>query len=213
VGDCCDLPDYGETFDDAFARRLVRRYRRRGLNHTQRRIVDFLAERGIADATVLEIGGGVGELQIELLRRGARQVTNLEISDHYEGSAAALLEQAGLAGRVTRRLHDIAIAPEDVEPADVVVLHRVVCCYPDYERLLAAAGGHARRLLVFSHPPRNVWHRTLFALDNLARRLKGNDFRGFVHSPAAMVAVTTAQGLRPTYSHKGVNWIVVGFER
>jgi hypothetical protein len=23
-----------------------------------------------------------------------------------------------------------------VEPADVVMLHRVVCCYPDYERLL-----------------------------------------------------------------------------
>ena len=39
------------------------------------------------------------------------------------------------------------------EPADVVVLHRVVCCYPDYQRLLGAAASHAGRLLVFSHPP------------------------------------------------------------
>ena len=49
------------------------------------------------------------------------------------------VRETGLAGRVTRRLHDIATAPDEVPEADVVVLHRVVCCYPDYERLLGAA--------------------------------------------------------------------------
>jgi magnesium-protoporphyrin O-methyltransferase len=54
-----------------------------------------------------------------------------------------LAEAAGLSDRVTRRLVDIAATPEAVEPADIVILHRVVCCYPDYERLLSAAAGHA----------------------------------------------------------------------
>ena len=49
-----------------------------------------------------------------------------------------------MADRVDRRLLDIAAEPERVEPADIVVLHRVVCCYPDYERLLTAAAGTPR---------------------------------------------------------------------
>ena len=155
MGDCCDRDAYQITFGDRFARRIARRYRRRGLDRSRQRVVGFLTDRGIEGASVLEIGGGVGEIHLELLRRGARRVTNLEISPNYEQEAARLLEGSGLAGWVTRRLVDIATSPDEVEAADVVVLHRVVCCYPDYERLLSAAGRHTRRLLAFSYPPRN----------------------------------------------------------
>jgi magnesium-protoporphyrin O-methyltransferase len=213
MGDCCEPGGYDTTFDDRFARRLVRRYRRRGLNRTQRRLVSFLSDRGIEGASVLEIGGGVGEIQVELLRRGARHVTNTEISNSYEHLAADLLAQAGMEGRVTRRIVDVATAPDQVEPADVVVLHRVVCCYPDYERLLSAAAGHARRLLVFSHPPPRPTTKAEFAGENLLRRLRGNPFRSFVHPPRAMIAVLESQGLRPTYRHRGWAWHIVGFER
>jgi 2-polyprenyl-3-methyl-5-hydroxy-6-metoxy-1,4-benzoquinol methylase len=213
VGDCCGQESYQVTFSDRFARRMARRFSKHGLTRSQERLVGFLAEHGIEGATVLEIGGGVGEIQIELLRRGAASVTNLEISTNYEDEALVLLEQSGMTGRVTRRFLDIATAPEDVEPADLVVLHRVVCCYPDYERLLAAAGSHARRLLVFSHPPRNPVTRLALWWDNALRRLRGNDFRTFVHPPRAMVDVLTDQGLTPRYRHHGLVWDVVGLER
>jgi 16S rRNA G966 N2-methylase RsmD len=209
VGDCCDRDAYDETFGDRFARRIARRYRKRGLDRTRRRVVDFLSARGIEEATVLEIGGGIGEVHVELLRRGASAATNLEISTSYEEQAAQLLEGSGFGDRVTRRFVDIASSPEEVERADVVVLHREVCCYPDYERLLSAAAGHARRLLVFSHPPRTP----VFAFDNLTRRLRHNDFRAFVHPPEAMVAVVQLQGMSVRYRHRGLSWTVVGFER
>jgi 16S rRNA G966 N2-methylase RsmD len=150
MSDCCDRTGYQTVFSDRFARRVARMYCRRGLDRTQRRLVTFLTERGIEHASVLEIGGGVGEIQIELLSRGARKATNLEISRNYEPEAEALLERFGMVDRVQRRFVDIATSPNAVEPADVVVLHRVVCCYPDYERLLSAAAGHAKRLLVYS---------------------------------------------------------------
>jgi magnesium-protoporphyrin O-methyltransferase len=213
MGECCGGSGYQETFGDGFARRVSRRYRQRGLDRTQRRLVDFLAERGIEGASVLEIGGGVGELQVELLRRGADRATNLEISENYEAEAAALLRETGLADRVTRRLHDIATAPDEVPEADVVLLHRVVCCYPDYERLLGAAATHARRLLVFSHPPRNLVIQAVQGMENLVRRLQGNDFRAFAHPPAAMVEVVQANGLTQQYRHQGIAWTVVGFAR
>jgi 2-polyprenyl-3-methyl-5-hydroxy-6-metoxy-1,4-benzoquinol methylase len=213
VGECCDGRGYESTFDDRFARRVSRRYERRGVNRVQQRIVDFLVDRGIQGATVLEIGGGVGDLHVELLRRGAAAVTNLEISHSYEEEAAKLLQQSGMTGRVTRRFVDIAMEPDQVEKADVVMLHRVVCCYPDYEKLLAAAGSHADRMLVFSHPRPNAWNRLSIGWDNAFRRLTGSDFRAFVHPPDAMIDVLRAQGLTPRYRRHGMVWDVVGLAR
>ena len=210
---CCGPEGYDQVFTDRFARSVARGYRRRGLDRTRRRIVDFVGDRGLEGATVLEIGGGVGELHVELLRRGARTATNLEISAGYEHEAARLLEQTGLVDRVTRRMVDIAVAPDDVPQADVVVLHRVVCCYPDAERLLAAASRHARRVLVFSHPPRTLLTRALIGLENLGRRIRGHAFRAYVHSPDAMVAGVEASGMVLRHRHRGLTWTVVGFDR
>jgi magnesium-protoporphyrin O-methyltransferase len=200
-------------FGDRFARKVARRLRRRGLDPTRSRLVDFLDTQGLEGASVLEIGGGIGEVHLELLRRGARSATNLEISTSYEDQAGRLLAESGLGDRVSRRFLDIATEPDQVEPADIVVLHRVVCCYPDYARLLAAAASHARRLLVFSHPPGTVLSRLSFGFDNQVRRIRGNDFRAFVHPPEAMLAVVEAQGMTLRYRHCGLSWTVVGLDR
>ena len=91
MDDCCNRDDYDDTFGDRFARKMARRYRRRGLSRSERAIVRFLQARGIEGASVLEIGGGLGELHVELLRHGAARATNLEISTKYEPEAARLL--------------------------------------------------------------------------------------------------------------------------
>ena len=213
MASCCDPRGCDRFFGERFARRVAKRYRKRGLDKTARRIVGYLEARGLEGATVLEVGGGVGEIQIELLRRGARRGVNLELSAAYEGEAQRLLAQAGLAGRVERRLVDIAVAPGEVEPADAVVLHRVVCCYPDYERLLGAAADRAGRLLVFSYPRRNAISRLVVALQNVAFRAMRKEFRTFAHPPAAMLEVLRAHGLNPAHAHKQLVWEVTGLAR
>jgi len=193
---------------------VAKRYRKRGLDKTAARIVAFVERAGVENLTVLEIGGGVGEIQLELLKRGAASAVNLELSPAYEAEARGLLREAGVdERRVDRRLHDIAADPDAIESADVVVLHRVVCCYPDYGRLLGAAAWHARRLLIFSHPPRNLGSRAFIALQNLGLRLTGKDFRTFAHSPSAMVDVCSAHGLSATFARPGVVWQVEGLSR
>jgi magnesium-protoporphyrin O-methyltransferase len=210
---CCDPRGCDRFFGGRFARRVADRYRKRGLDKTAGRMVAFLEAKGIADASVLEVGGGVGEIEIELLKRGARRTTNLELSPAYDAEAARLLAEAGLDGRSERRLHDIAVDPGGVEPADVVVMHRVVCCYPDYERLLGAAASRARRLLVFSYPRRNAASRAFVALQNAGFRIARKQFRTFVHPPAEMLAVLEAAGLAPAFVHRGLAWQVAGLER
>lgn len=210
---CCGPGVCPAVFGPRFAHHLARRYRRRGLDRTSRRIVEFVRAQGLEGASVLEIGGGVGELQLELLRRGAARATNLELVDSYEPDAAELAAAAGLADRVVRRRLDIAADPGAVDAHDVVVLHRVVCCYPDHERLLAAAADHARRVLVYTHPPGHRAGRAAAALLNLAYRAAGSAFRNYAHSPEAMLAVLGRHGLRPVHVHRGPVWRVVGLIR
>jgi 2-polyprenyl-3-methyl-5-hydroxy-6-metoxy-1,4-benzoquinol methylase len=200
-------------FGEGFARRTAKRYRTKGLDPAASAMVDFLAADGLEGATVLEVGGGVGEIGIELLRRGAASVTCLELSSAYDVTARRLAEQAGVGDRVERRLLDIAAAPDQVAPADVVVLHRVVCCYPDYERLLGAVGDHCLGRLAFSHPPRNVGSRAVLATQNAMFALARKEFRAFAHPPAAMLRVLTDRGFRPLLAHRGFIWQADGLVR
>jgi magnesium-protoporphyrin O-methyltransferase len=210
---CCDRRGYGRFFNERFARRAARKYRRRGLDKPSQLIADFVRARGVEGATVLEIGGGLGEIQVELLEAGAARSVNLELSAEYDAEARQLADEHGVGDRVERRLHDIAVEPEAVEPADIVVLNRVVCCYPDYELLLGAAADHARRLLVFSYPRRNVVSRAVLTVINGFLALRGSDFRSFTHPPAAMLSVLDRHGLRRTYEHEGLVWRIAGLER
>ncbi|GAA2168792.1 class I SAM-dependent methyltransferase [Pedococcus bigeumensis] len=210
---CCDPLGFDDVFSPQFARKQAQRYRRRGLSSSARDIVEFLAARGLAGATVLEIGGGVGEIQLELLKRGALRTRNLELVSAYDALAGELAREAGVADRVDRRLHDIVESPEPVERADVVVLHRVVCCYPDYERLLGAAADHAGRVLVFSHPPRTVASRAFLSAQNAFLRLTGHRYQAFAHPPEAMLAVLRDRGLTVVHTRRGLVWHVEGLER
>jgi hypothetical protein len=210
---CCCPGDYDRFFNRRFAGRLAKRYRRHGLDKTARTMADFLIERGVENATILGVGGGIGEIEMELLKAGGARAWVLELSCAYEEEGRRLADERGVGRRIDWRMHDIAEDPRHVESADVVVMHRVVCCYPAYQRLLAAAGDHAQRVLVFSCPPRNALSRAFYACFNLVMGLTRSSFRGFAHPPDAMRAVLERHGLRRTYEHHGRIWQVAGHER
>jgi magnesium-protoporphyrin O-methyltransferase len=213
MANCCNPRGCDQFFGPRYAARAAKRYRKHGLGPAERRIVEFLDRRGIEGATVLEVGGGVGEIQVELLKRGAARTLNLELVAAYDAEAERLLRDVGVQDRAERRIHDIAVDPDGIEPADVVVLHRVVCCYPDYQQLLAAAADHARRFLVFSYPSHNLLVRQLIGAQNGVCWLLRKEFRAFIHPPDAMLAVLAGQGLRVTHAHQGIIWQVAGLER
>jgi len=210
MGTCCTQSGYDEFFGEKQARRDARRYRRKGLDRAARWIVEVVQEQGVEGATVLEPGGGVGGIQLELLKAGAARSVIVELSHGYDDAAAELAREQGLVDRIERRVGDFA--RDGVGEADVVVLHRVVCCYPSYEDLLGTAARLARRAVVFTYPPRNPVSRTFVALVNLWMRARGKDFRAFAHRPEAMLAVARGHGFEPFASRSGL-WRGAAFVR
>ena len=213
MSECCSPKGYRWVFSERSARAEAKRYRRKGLDSTSRRIVDFLVAQGVEDRTVLEVGGGIGAIQIELLKAGASRATSVELTPTYEEEARGLLEEAGLADRVDRKLMDFAQEAGQVEPADVVIMNRVICCYPDMPRLAGAAAGHARQVLVMSYPRYTWWTRIGLGTSNVMLRLLRREFHIFVHRPDRIIATSRAQGLEPVLDQSGVLWTVAGLRR
>ena len=164
---------------------------------------------------MLEIGGGVGEIQLELLKRGAATAVNLELSPAYDAEAQRLLREAGLEpSRVDRRLHDIAAAPGPSRPPTSWCSTGWSAATPTTSACSARRPRHARRLLVFSHPRRKPSPARHRHRRTPRCALRGKEFRAFAHPPAAMLDVLPrAQGLSPPTPTAGAIWQVEGLSR
>lgn len=210
---CCARHGQDELFKDRFARRTAKRYRRKGLDKTSALMVEWAAAGGLDGATVAEIGGGVGQLLLALLQAGADHGEVVELVPAYEEHARALAEEAGAGDRASFRTADLVADPAAGEPADVVVLNRVVCCTPDGVELTGIAASLARRRLVLSFPRPSAAATAVVSVQNLAFRLLRRRFRVFIHSPASLAAAAEAHGLRLALEHPGRIWQVAAFER
>ncbi|HEV8686922.1 MAG TPA: methyltransferase domain-containing protein [Gaiellaceae bacterium] len=207
---CCTPGAYGKVFGKKQARKYLRKYRKQGLPADARFGIDFLAGRGITGGTVLEVGGGIGAVQVELVEHGADHVCGVELSPEYEEAAAALREEKGVSEeRVERRIGDFVTNADSLSDADAVVLFRVVCCYPDYPGLLEAAAAKARRFLVVSFPPDGWAAGAFVALMNVFLRLSRSEFRIYAHSHAGMIAVAERHGFHPVARQRSGLWSTV----
>jgi magnesium-protoporphyrin O-methyltransferase len=202
-----------DIFGERSARRELRRYLRKGLGGADARLIAAWAEEsGLRGATVVEIGGGIGQIQAELLRRGAAHGTVVEVVSTYEGPAAELARAVAVEDRSSFVLADLLEEPGAVEPADIVVLRRVVCCSPDGPELLGVAAAKARRGLLASYPRDRALIRAVARLQNAALALVRKRFRLFVHSPDELRRAVEEHGLRPSRVSRSIVWETTQFD-
>lgn len=183
---CCGIED---QFDRERAEHDLRRYRRRGPLPTTRRLLLALSRRTRPGATVLDIGGGVGVIHHELLDRGFTSATHVDQSQAFIAVARQEAADRRHDDRVKFVHGDFRAVAGALQPADVVTLDRVVCCDPDFGSLLPLAAARALQTLALTFPRSRWYVRWFVALSNAWRRVRGSDFRVYVHSPVAMEAL------------------------
>ncbi len=214
MDNCCrHNQGLNSLFNEQNARGEVKTYLKKGIDKHSRALVEAVRARGVEGATLLEVGGGIGSLHLELLKRGAAHATDVDVSAAYVAAAQSVAEKLGVRDRVDYRVADFAREADAVPEADVVILHRVVCCYPDMPQLVTAAARHARRLMALSFPT-GAWYMRIFEkIMNLGMWVTRSGFRVYVHPPQAILATASAAGLYPVQQRASWPWQIVVLER
>lgn len=202
-----------DIFGEKGARRELRRYLRKGLGGDDATLIAaWAAEGGLEDVTVLEVGGGIGQVQAELVRAGAARGTVVEVVSGYEDAAAGLARALAIDDRTSFVLADLLETADAVEAADIVVLRRVVCCSPDGPALLEAGAAKARRTLLASYPRDRVAVRAVVRLQNALFGVIRKRFRIFVHPPESLERAAARHGLRRSRVSRGTVWETAQFD-
>jgi magnesium-protoporphyrin O-methyltransferase len=209
----CQCKGIEMIFNQKSAVRELKQYRRKGPNRTTQMLIDALKTEGIEGMTLLDIGGGVGAIQHELLSAGVRSAANVDASAAYVAVAKEEAERRGHAGLVSYYHGDfIQLAPE-IAPADIVTLDRVICCYDDMQALVGLSSARARNMYGLVYPRDTWWMKIRVAIENFVYRLVRNPFRSFVHPTERVDAVVRSSGLRRRLYRKTFLWQVVVYAR
>ncbi|HVN52995.1 MAG TPA: class I SAM-dependent methyltransferase [Anaerolineaceae bacterium] len=210
---CCQCQGIEELFDQRMVNSELEAYRRKGPEKTTRMLVNAIKQGGIQGASLLDIGGGIGAIQHELLAAGVETAVDVDASRAYLAAARSEAGRRGLAGRISYQHGDFVKIAVQIPSADIVTLDRVICCYDDMERLVSLSAARARRLYGVVYPRDTWWTRLGLKVLNFFFRLRGSAFRTFVHPTKAVEALVRATGLQRRYYAESSVWQIAVFAR
>jgi hypothetical protein len=175
--------------------------------------VEALRARGVQGRTLLDIGGGVGAVQHQLLASGLREATDVDASSAYLRAAKSEAERLGFEGRVRYHYGNFLDLAHGIPPADIVTLDRVICCYDDMQGLVGASAEKAHLMYGVVYPRDAWWTRFGIRIMNIGHRLRGNPFRVFAHETSAVESILESRGLVRSFHRTAGLWQVAVFER
>ncbi|MCI0577669.1 MAG: class I SAM-dependent methyltransferase [Chloroflexi bacterium] len=209
---CCQCQGIESLFDRQTAAKELKAYRRQGPPKETRILLEALQAAGVEGHSLLDIGGGIGAIQHELAAV-AEAITNVDASTAYLNAAREEARQRGYADRASYHHGNFVDLAPNLEPADVVTLDRVVCCYHDAESLVSLSAALAGRLYGLIYP-RDTWWMKLFGrVFNAMFRLRRHPFRLFIHPTAAVDTLIRRQGLEPQFYRRSGVWQVAVYQR
>ncbi len=210
---CCQCEGIEREFDAAEAAAMLEEYHADGMRGTTRMLVDALKAEGVAQAELLDIGGGIGGIQHALLAAGAASAVHIDASSAYLEAARKEAERLGLSDRIQFRHGDFVTLAPEIPPADVVTLDRVICCYHDMPGLVGRSVERARRLYGLVYPREGWWIHLGVGAGNLGLRLSRSSFRMFNHPTSAVDSLIRRHGFRPCFHGRTWIWQVAVYAR
>lgn len=209
----CQCQGIESIFDDKGAQKELKHYRKKGPRATTRELIDALVARGVAGLRLLDIGGGVGAIQHELLQQGVESAVDVDAASAYLQAAMQEAGRLGFADKAAYRHGNFVELAPDLDPADIVTLDRVICCYDDMPALVAASVGLAQKVYGIVIPLDNWLTRLVVGIGNLFLRVSGSDFRSFIHPTAAVENIVEAAGFQRVFYRRRFYWQVIVYAK
>lgn len=210
---CCPHSRSASKCFSLFARCYRWRFEHRGFEASQKQLLEGLEKAGYEGKTVLEVGSGVGHLHQTLLERGARSAMGIELAPAMNDQASDWAAKRDLSDRTEYISGDFMQLANEIDAADVTILDKVVCCYPDAEGMVHRALEKTGEVIALTYP-RQTWYTRLgVGLIALFLRLVGSAFRPYVHDPRQIEQWITDAGLTRCYENTTLLWLTQVYQK
>ena len=210
---CCQCQGIEDLFNEKNVSKELSQYRAKGPDKTTRILIDALKREDIQGLSLLDIGGGVGAIQHGLLGAGLQNAMDVDASKAYLSAAREEAQRRGIADRVDfQHGNFVDIAPQ-IPSADIVTLDRVICCYPEVEKMVSLSIARARKYYSLVYPRDAWWLKIGFAIMNFFFRLQRTPFRIFPHPTRTVEALISSNGLKRCFYYQTLVWQVVIYSR
>lgn len=210
---CTQCQGIEELFSEEYVAKELKRYRKRGPDKTTRMLIEALKEEEVRGLTLLDIGGGLGAIQHEMLGVGVQSATDVEASTAYLNATKEETARRGYGDRVTYQHGNFVDLAENVPPADIVTLDRVICCFPDMQRLVGLSVARTGKLYGLVYPRFVWWTKVWLAIQNLFLSLSRSSFRSYLHPTEAVEALIRSHGFSRRSYQRTFVWQVVVYAR
>lgn len=190
---CCPHASSASRLFGRLAHRYRRRFERRGLERSQQQLLEGLESAGFLGARILEVGCGVGHFHQIMLERGADCATGVDLAPEMIAEAERWAGERGLSRRTQYLVGDFLTLEPHLN-ADVTVLDKVICCYPDAEALVRRAVAATSDAIGFTLPHDRWYNHLAAALGAFVFRLLRSSFRPYVHEPPRLEALLSEAG-------------------
>lgn len=210
---CCPHSKSGGRIFSFFVRSYRRRFTKNGFEPSQAQLINGIEEAGYNDASLLEVGSGVGYMHQILLEQGAKNAVGIDLATDMLKEAQEWADEKDLTDRVQYIQGDFIELLDQVYSAEVTILDKVVCCYPHAELLINSSIAKTNRVYALTYP-RNRWFIRL-AIEVMAfiLKLSGSDFRAFVHNPNDIEAWITEAGFKKSYQNETFIWLTQVYQK
>lgn len=202
---CCHSQSASRIFS-FFAHSSRRRFEKKGFEPSQQHLLAGLEAVGYDGATILDIGCGVGHLHQSLLEKGAESAAGIDLAPKMLLEAQSWADARGLGDRVRYLEGDFLELDEEVAAADVCLLDKVVCCYPDAPGLLQKSLEKTEKVFALTYPRDRWFVRLGTRLWNAVLWLIRSDFRTYVHDPALIERSIVGAGLKKHFEDQTAAW-------
>lgn len=204
--------------EDIFSRRRAQQdldaYREKGASKATQVMLDMLKAFSVTGKTLLDIGGGVGAIQHELIASGLSHAIDVDASSAYINAASEEAQRQGHLEKIQFQHGDFVQIASEIEAADIVTLDKVLCCYPDVRALVDLSSQRANEFYGLVYPQDNILSKNLVHLLNFfAFRLWGNPFRTYIHDSKIIDGIIQSNGLRQIERKNVGFWQILIYQR
>lgn len=210
---CCPHSRSASRLFSWFSGSHCRRFKRSGFEASQKQLLKGLQQAGFDNSSLLEIGCGVGHLHQSLLEQGASRALGIDLAPGMIERAEQWASERDLANRTEYQVGDFIDLSPQLQPMDITLLDKVVCCYPDADALVHQALDKTGRVIALTYP-RKRWYVLIGEkLGKALMWLLRSDFRAYVHDPEQVEAWITGQGFEKKYQDTTWAWLTQVYVR